>query len=78
LRPTLTPNRFGPAGSAALNWLFAFGENVMIRKLKMGEYRLNSRKKNPNTGKRRNLGTFASRQAAEKHERDVQFFKRGG
>jgi hypothetical protein len=48
------------------------------RKLKTGEYRLNSRKKNPNTGKRRNLGTFASRQAAEKHERDVQFFKRGG
>jgi hypothetical protein len=50
----------------------------MIWKLKTNEYRLNSRKKNPNTGKRRNLGTFASRQAAEKHERDVQFFKRGG
>jgi hypothetical protein len=65
-------------GDLARNWLFAFGENVMIWKLKTGEYRLNSRKKNPNTGKRRNLGTFASRQAAEKHERDVQFFKRGG
>jgi hypothetical protein len=50
----------------------------MIRKLKSGEYRLYSRKKNPKTGKRRNLGTFSSRQAAEKHERAVQFFKRGG
>jgi hypothetical protein len=50
----------------------------MIRKLKSGEYRLYSRKKNPKTGRRRNLGTFASRQAAEKHERAVQFFKRGG
>jgi hypothetical protein len=50
----------------------------MIRKLKSGEYRLNSRKKNPKTGKRRNLGTFASRAAAEKHEREVQFFKRYG
>ena len=51
----------------------------MIRKLKSGEYRLYSRKKDPRTGKRRNLGTFPSRQAAEKHERAVQFFKcRGG
>jgi len=50
----------------------------MIRKLKSGQYRLYSRKKNPKTGKRRNLGTFASRDAAEKHERAVQFFKRGG
>jgi hypothetical protein len=49
----------------------------MIRKLKSGEYRLYSRKKNPKTGKRRNLGTFASRSAAEKHERAVQFFKKG-
>ena len=48
----------------------------MIRKLKSGGYRLYSRKKNPKTGKRRNLGTFASRAAAEKHERAVQFFKR--
>jgi hypothetical protein len=53
-------------------------ENAMIRKLKSGEYRLYSRKRNPKTGKRRNLGTFKSRQAAEKHERAVQFFKRGG
>jgi hypothetical protein len=48
----------------------------MITKLKSGEYRLYSRKKNPKTGKRRNLGTFASRAAAEKHEREVQYFKR--
>ena len=50
----------------------------MIRKLKSGEYRLYSRKTNPETGKRRNLGTFPSRLAAEKHEREVQFFKRRG
>ena len=50
----------------------------MIRKLKPGQYRLYSRKKDPRTGKRRNLGTFSSRQAAEKHERAVQFFKRRG
>ncbi len=48
----------------------------MIRKLKSGEYRLYSRKKNPNTGKRRNLGTFKSRDKAEAHQRAVQYFKR--
>jgi hypothetical protein len=48
----------------------------MIRKLQSGEYRLYSRKVNPKTGKRRNLGTFKSRAAAEKHERAVQYFKR--
>jgi hypothetical protein len=48
----------------------------MIRKLQSGEYRLYSRKINPKTGKRRNLGTFKSRAAAEKHERAVQYFKR--
>jgi hypothetical protein len=47
----------------------------MIRKLRSGEYRLYSRKVNPKTGKRRNLGTFKSRAAAERHERDVQYFK---
>jgi len=41
-----------------------------------GQYRLYSRKKNPDTGKRRNLGTFKSREAAQAHERAVQFFKR--
>ena len=50
----------------------------MIRKLKSGEYRLYSRKTNPKTGRRRNLGTFRTRTAAVKHERAVQFFKRGG
>jgi len=50
----------------------------MIRKLKSGQYRLYSRKKDPKTGKRRNLGTFDSRAAAEKHERAVQYFKRAG
>jgi hypothetical protein len=50
----------------------------MIRKLSTGEYRLYSRKKDPRTGKRRNLGTFKTRAAAEKHERAVQFFKRRG
>ncbi|HEX3164580.1 MAG TPA: hypothetical protein VHQ92_18555 [Pseudolabrys sp.] len=49
-----------------------------IRKLKSGQYRLYSRKKDPRTGKRRNLGTFGSRAAAEKHERAVQYFKHGG
>jgi hypothetical protein len=48
----------------------------MIRKLASGEYRLYSRKKNPKTGRRRNLGTFSSRGAAERHEREVQYFKR--
>jgi len=48
----------------------------MIRKLKSGGYRLYSRKINPKTGRRRNLGTFKSRVEAEKHERAVQFFKR--
>jgi hypothetical protein len=50
----------------------------MIRKLKSGQYRLYSGKKNPKTGKRRNLGTFSTRAAALKHERAVQYFKRAG
>ncbi len=50
----------------------------MIRRLKSGQYRLYSRKRNPRTHKRRNLGTFTTRQAAEKHERAVQYFKRHG
>jgi hypothetical protein len=48
----------------------------MIRKLRTGEYRLYSRKKDPKTGRRRNLGTFGTREQALKHERAVQFFKR--
>lgn len=50
----------------------------MIRKLPSGRYRLYSRKKDPRTGRRRNLGTFRTRAAALQHERAVQFFKRGG
>jgi len=50
----------------------------MIRKLKDGKYRLYSRKRDPKTGRRRNLGTFSSRAAAMKHEQAVQFFKRRG
>jgi hypothetical protein len=48
----------------------------MIRKLASGEYRLYSRKKDPKTGHRKNLGTFSTREAAEKHEREVRYFKR--
>lgn len=48
----------------------------MIRKLKSGQYRLYSRKVNAKTGRRRNLGTFESRAEAQRHEREVQFFKR--
>jgi len=58
-----------PLGAANIRW-------SMIRKLRSGGYRLYSRKKNPKTGKRRNLGTFKTRAAAEKHERAVQYFKR--
>lgn len=48
----------------------------MIRKLSSGKYRLYSRKRDPKTGRRKNLGTFNSLAAAKKHERAVQFFKR--
>jgi hypothetical protein len=54
------------------------GGRPMIRKLRSGEYRLYSRKKDSKTGKRRNLGTFKTREAAERHERAVQYFKRSG
>jgi hypothetical protein len=49
----------------------------VIRKLASGKYRLYSRKLDPKTKRRKNLGTFATRAAAERHERAVQFFKRG-
>ncbi len=52
------------------------GATEMIRRLKSGDYRLYSRKKDPRTGRRRNLGTFATLEAAKRHERAVQFFKR--
>jgi hypothetical protein len=48
----------------------------MIRRLNSGVYRLYSRKSDPKTRRRRNLGTFKTRAAAEKHEREVQYFKR--
>jgi hypothetical protein len=48
----------------------------VIRKLPSGRYRLYSRKQDPKTGKRRNLGTFDTRGEALAHERAVQFFKR--
>ena len=48
---------------------------AVIRKLKSGKYRLYSQKKDPKTGKRKNLGTFNTREAAQKHERQVEFFK---
>ncbi len=50
----------------------------MIRRMSAGRYRLFSRKKNPRTGKRRNLGTFSSLEAARRHERAIQYFKRQG
>ena len=50
----------------------------MIRKLKSGAYRLYSRKVDPRTGRRRNLGTFGTREAAQKHEREIQYFKTRG
>ena len=50
---------------------------LMIRKLKSGQFRIYSRKKDPKTNKRRNLGTFDSLEAAKKHEREIQYFKHG-
>ena len=58
------------------NWALATKELTMIRKLGSGQYRLYARKPDPQTGKRRNLGTFDTREQAEKHEREVQYFKR--
>jgi hypothetical protein len=65
----------------ALFWCLGCGRrsflegNIMIRKLKSGQYRLYSRKVDPKTGKHKNLGTFNTREEAEQHERAVQFFK---
>ena len=65
---------WGPAPVASWSMRGHLGD--MIRKLPSGEYRLYSRKKDPRTGKRRNLGTFRTLAAARRHERAVQFFKR--
>jgi hypothetical protein len=62
-------------GSAGQGFIPAQEDVAMIRKLKSGEYRLYSRKVDPKTNKRKNLGTFKTREAAEKHEREVQYFK---
>lgn len=60
----------------AASYNSTLGDSAMIRKLKSGQFRLYSRKKNPSTGKRRNLGTFETLEKAKQHERDVQYFKR--
>jgi len=70
-RPKLS--YFLPAGSSS-----PADVGFMIRRLSSGQYRLFSRKIDPKTGKRRNLGTFPTRAQAEKHERAVQYFKRAG
>lgn len=62
--------------SLSLFWTAILIQESMIRKLASGEYRLYSRKKDAKTGKRRNLGTFPTREKAEAHERAVQYFKR--
>ena len=72
LIPTLKEN---PAEAEAVSHRLLLRAG-MIRKLASGGYRLYSRKKDPKTGRRRNLGTFKSRAAADKHERAVQFFKK--
>ena len=69
-------NFAAPVNRRQTNCLELEQEAIIIRKLKSGKYRLYSRKKDPKTGKRRNLGTFDSKEAAEKHEREVQYFKR--
>ena len=82
LNGAIACERQNPAGSSAGSGRWnhrlesAAEVAAMIRKLKSGEYRLYSVKKNPKTGKRRNLGTFKTREAAKKHEREVQYFKR--
>ena len=69
-------NAFNDIAGHMVCVIYDVERTVMIRKLKSGEYRLYSKKKDAKTGKRRNLGTFKTRQAAEKHEREVQYFKR--
>ena len=68
----------GEGGTDTTARFVRFKEFEMIRKLATGEYRLYSRKPDPKTGKRRNLGTFDTREKAEQHEREVQYFKRTG
>jgi hypothetical protein len=73
------PERAGAAAERGLQKCIGSKRRMkMIRKLKSGGYRLYSRKLNPKTGRRRNLGTFKTREDAQRHERAVQFFKRHG
>ena len=75
---TKEARRNRPVASLLIQAVALRNDDDMIRKLTSGKYRLYSRKKNPETGRRRNSsGTFATRAAAEKHERAVQYFKRG-
>jgi len=69
-------SRVGRWRGSPLVPILGVGGNDMIRRLSSGKYRLYSKKKDARTGKRKNLGTFGSRAAAEKHERAVQYFKR--
>lgn len=50
----------------------------MIRKLKTGMFRIYSRSIDSKTGKRKNLGTFKTREDALRHEREIQYFKKRG
>ena len=75
-RSLLTQFLLPPSSLSCLHAHVANQEAVMIRKLASGEYRLYSRKLDPKTHKRRNLGTFKTREKAEQHEREVQYFKR--
>jgi len=68
----LRADRYSIMGCSSI---FPSAEANMIRKLATGGYRLYSRKKNASTGKRRNLGTFRTREEAAAHERAVQYFK---
>lgn len=74
---TSTQCKFRHAGNC-YRWLVLLMEAIVIRKLKSGEYRLYTRKKDPRTGRRRNLGTFRTREEAEAQDRAVQYFKRQG
>ena len=74
LPPASRAEALYPSGTYARGWGGIYPD--MIRKLKSGEYRLYSRKKDASTGKRRNLGTFSSLEKAKQHEREVQYFKK--
>jgi hypothetical protein len=73
---TADEGRNGGGHHPKFKCLLTHQDGNMIRKLKSGEYRLYSRKKNVKTGKRRNLGTFTTLEKAKAHERAVQYFKR--